>query len=106
MKTTRQRRKQDLWKALRGRWHLHLCPQCERVYDDTCTNPEGDVLCRFCKGSNRPIWILGRDPRRCCDTAELVTSLDTRISYKLAGDRQWAMCPTCKRTMIGTWTRK
>ena len=87
--------------------HAHGCIRCRARYEDTCSDPVGDGLCRLCAsdGTNvDPWWPEARLPRECCmeDSKRLNPDWKgdraTMKSYKLAGRGPWWQCSTCGRT--------
>lgn len=76
--------------------HRHGCVTCSHVYEDMCLDPTTNRLCNGCRGHPPPLWETNLRPQECCTGSQPATRTEEQ-TYRLAGDGQWWLCPTCKR---------
>jgi len=58
-----------------------------------------DHLCSVCRGHTSPAWESNLRPQECCADSRPATPSEEQ-TYRLGGDSEWWLCPTCKRPHI------
>lgn len=79
--------------------HRHGCSLCSAVYEDLCPTPMTDGRCSACRGHTSPVWETNLRPQECCADARPATPVEEQ-AYRLGGENEWWLCPTCKRPHI------